>query len=54
MELKERIKDFDKKWKARIRTREWKLANKEKAKKQQLYRKAYLIDKEKENEMSSL
>ena len=48
MELKERIKDFDKKWKARIRTREWKLANKEKAKKHAKYRKAYLIAKEKE------
>ena len=54
MELNERIKDFDKKWKAKVRAREWRLANKEKVKKYASYRKAYLIDKEKENEMSSL
>lgn len=51
---KDRIKDFDKKWKAKIRAREWRLANKEQGKKHASYRKEYLIDKEKEDEMSIL
>jgi len=52
MNLEERIKDFPKEWKAKIRAREWRLANKEKVKKHAPYRKEYLKDKE--NEMSSL
>jgi len=50
----ERIKDFDKKWKAKIRAREWRLANKSKGKKHATYRREYLIDKEKEDALSSM
>ena len=50
----ERIKNFDKKWKAKVRAREWRLANKEQGKKHAKYRREYVIDKDKENEMSSL
>ena len=50
----ERIKDFDKKWKAKIRAREWRLANKAQGKKHATYRREYLIDKEKEDALSSL
>ena len=40
-ELKERIKNFDKKWKAKIIAREWRLANKERGRQHASYRKEY-------------
>ena len=40
---------MDKKWKAKIRAREWRLNNPEKAKKHAKYRKDYLEAKEKED-----
>ena len=40
-QFEERIKDFDKKWKAKIRAREWRLANKELGRQHASYRKEY-------------
>ena len=50
----DRIKHFSKAWKAKIRAREWRLANKAEGKKHATYRRDYLIEKEKEDEMPSL